>query len=557
MTTSRTRASQAQTRTVASNSFRKGLMFAASAGILAVAMPSAGVYGTRAFAQALPDDCEDTNPADPNNLNVGNGRADAGETIECVQSDPNQPLDRIVTTIDDLTLTIGDGVTPTTTVLTQPNGTVRAVYMDGSGDQTVTIESQATLNGVVPADGETPDGETPDGETPDGETPDGETPDGETPDGETPDGETPDGETPDGETPDGETPDGETPDGEGETPDGEGETPEPKPEPEPVLVSPKEIAPSGLMAAMGASELFTDALMQRSVEDDVDGEGFTFFGGGMGGRTRVGNGNGVSGWNGGTGGFLMGASKAFTINGAEVDLGIAAGQSTSDLDSGPSHSEIENFHIGAFASTEIDALSLSAATSYTWHDFDFERVIVSGNQVLVADGRTDGGTWAVQAEAFYDLAWQGETYDGPSLSLGPLLTLDNTLGRIDGFKETNAAILNLTYESETARQTTVGAGLMAGFENVYVSEMRVDTALRVVAEAVDGDLAIDMDAAIAPVDGAVFSPRSAKLDAQRLSLGLHTKVQISDQVFGYVRYDTKRGKNLIENEGWAGITLTF
>ncbi len=274
-------------------------------------------------------------------------------------------------------------------------------------------------------------------------------------------------------------------------------------------------------------------------------------------RTRVGNGNGVSSWNGGTGGFLMGASKAFTINGAEVDLGIAAGQSTSDLDSGPSHSEIENFHIGAFASTEIDALSLSAATSYTWHDFDFERVIVSGNQVLVADGWTDGGTWAVQAEAFYDLAWQGETYRGPSLSLGPLLTLDNTLGRIDGFKETNAAILNLTYESETARQTTVGAGLMAGFENVYVSEMRVDTALRVVAEAVDGDLAIDMDAAIAPVDGAVFSPSSAKLDAQRLSLGLHTKVQISDQVFGYVRYDTKRGKNLIENEGWAGITLTF
>jgi len=163
----------------------------------------------------------------------------------------------------------------------------------------------------------------------------------------------------------------------------------------------------------------------------------------------------------------------------------------------------------------------------------------------------------VQAEAFYDLTWQGEAYGGSSLSLGPLLTIENTLGHIDGFKETNAAILNLTYESETARQTVVGAGLMAGFENVYISEMRFDTALRVVAETIDGDLAMDMDAAIAPVEGAIFTPRSAKLDAQRLSLGLHTKVQITDQVFGYVRYDTKRGKNLTENEGWAGISLTF
>jgi hypothetical protein len=87
--------------------------------------------------------------------------------------------------------------------------------------------------------------------------------------------------------------------------------------------------------------------------------------------------------------------------------------------------------------------------------------------------------------------------------------------------------------------------------------MRFDTALRVVAETIDGDLAMDMDAAIAPVEGADFTPSSAKLDAQRLSLGLHTKVQITDQVFGYVRYDTKRAKNLTENEGWVGITLTF
>lgn len=59
------------------------------------------------------------------------------------------------------------------------------------------------------------------------------------------------------------------------------------------------------------------------------------------------------------------------------------------------------------------------------------------------------------------------------------------------------------------------------------------------------------------MEGAVFTPTAALLDRDRIAISLDTKVYFTEQLFGYVRYDTRRGENLIENEGWAGVTFKF
>ena len=55
----------------------------------------------------------------------------------------------------------------------------------------------------------------------------------------------------------------------------------------------------------------------------------------------------------------------------------------------------------------------------------------------------------------------------------------------------------------------------------------------------------------------MFTPTAALLDRDRIAISLDTKVYFTEQLFGYVRYVTRRGENLIENEGWAGVTFKF
>ena len=327
---------------------------------------------------------------------------------------------------------------------------------------------------------------------------------------------------------------------------------EPEPEPEP-LVSPKEIAPSSLQAAMGAGELFTNALFHREAQDAMPGQ-WSFFSTGLGAQTWVGNDGDLSGWNGGTGGFLLGAQRSETMGGHLVQFGLAAGHSIADVDSGWSHAEIDSIHLGLFANAEIDALTLSAALSHAWQDYEMERVFLIGTDRTIVRSETEGATSALQAEAFYDFLWTPESET--TLGFGPLITVDTTIGSFNRFKESQAGILNLTYSGETARQGVVGAGALATYTGTGWNSVRAEGGLRVTLESVSGDRAISTDASLA-VPGAVFTPTAAALDAERVNIGADAKVHFTDNLFGYVRYDTTRGENLIDHEGWAGLTLKF
>lgn len=130
------------TRSAPDTPLRQKLMFAASAGILALAAPG-GLYGSRAAAQtALPQGCSDENTIDL--TNNGDGNFDDNETVECVQDLANSgEIAPVISTANNATLTIGDGITQTR--VGGPTTYSTAVSMNGAGQQTLTVETGATV----------------------------------------------------------------------------------------------------------------------------------------------------------------------------------------------------------------------------------------------------------------------------------------------------------------------------------------------------------------------------------------------------------------------------
>ncbi|MEM9898022.1 MAG: hypothetical protein AAF742_01445 [Pseudomonadota bacterium] len=109
---------------------RNRLLAAASAGALMIAStPGVGVYGGRVRAQTLPAGCAD--PVTTGSPNDNDGIADDGETITCLAPAPTT-IGGITTTVDDLTLVIGDSATPTS--VNNPSGD--GISLTGTGAQT-------------------------------------------------------------------------------------------------------------------------------------------------------------------------------------------------------------------------------------------------------------------------------------------------------------------------------------------------------------------------------------------------------------------------------------
>lgn len=329
-------------------------------------------------------------------------------------------------------------------------------------------------------------------------------------------------------------------------------------DPDPVqpLLSQKEIVPSSLSAAMFAGELFTETLTQRRVSE-ASKDRWNFFSVALGGQYDVGNDDDILGWDGGTSGLALGAERYGEIAGHPFQFGLALGHTVTDLDTGPSHAEIDNIHLGFFANVDFDALHLNGAIAHAWNDYDFQRVIVFGNGPVIALGETEGSTFTLETEGYYDFFWSPSNALSESVfGMGPVITIDNSIGHMNRFKEKHVGILNLTYTGETSRLLTVGAGAAANYRTSAWGSTLIDTGLRLTFENTTGDNRINTDAFLA-VAGAVFNPTAATLDAERIAIGTDTKIYFTDRLFGQIRYDTRRGENLIEHEGWAGLTLKF
>lgn len=136
----------AATSAVPTQSLRGKLMFAASAGILALVAPG-GFYGMRAEAQLLPDECVDIDPNNPPPVNFAND----GETFDCVADLASVPIQNFSTTANNLTLQIGaeNGVVDST-VVGGSGGTGSVISMTGDGAQTLDIRASGKITNDEP-----------------------------------------------------------------------------------------------------------------------------------------------------------------------------------------------------------------------------------------------------------------------------------------------------------------------------------------------------------------------------------------------------------------------
>ncbi len=104
----------------------------------------------------------------------------------------------------------------------------------------------------------------------------------------------------------------------------------------------------------------------------ADPERFAVWGSGFGTRGSSDGLDGASGTDSTTGGLLIGADGMVTET---WRAGLFAGYSGSAFDTDNSSGNSDNYHLGAYAGTEIGRLAIRSGLSYTWSDVDTTRSV--------------------------------------------------------------------------------------------------------------------------------------------------------------------------------------
>ncbi len=354
--------------------------------------------------------------------------------------------------------------------------------------------------------------------------------------------------------------------------------------------SPKEIHPSALAAGIYSDWLFVDTLSRRvgftlpeMNDTDVAGQALGFaaqpdgtnagprsrgvWGALMAEHTRIGADASVTGWEATIGGLAFGIEKRLDkgwqgMSWPPVLVGLAGGYTKTDVTSGASGAEVESFHVGLYAAARHGALTLSGAVAAAHQSYDISRVIdLGGGAALVASGDPNGFSITSSFESSYDFNAAFGLFDGirtipGDLGFGPVLSVDVLHGKLDGFAETNAGLLNLTVDDTSGTQVITGLGFAVDWKRSF-GDRQVSLEGRVAWEHVFGDQSLVTQSAIAAVAGANFSTASAAVGRNRLTLGVGGAFAISDRLAAHARYDGRFSTRSTDHRGSAGLTFRF
>ncbi|MEZ2409018.1 autotransporter outer membrane beta-barrel domain-containing protein [Bosea sp. RCC_152_1] len=161
-----------------------------------------------------------------------------------------------------------------------------------------------------------------------------------------------------------------------------------------------------------------------------------------------------------TGGFLLGADAAVFDT---MRFGAVAGYSRSEFDvnSRFSSGESDNFHLGLYGGGQWGALSLRTGASYTWHDIETRRTVVSSAFGSNLRAGYDAGT----AQVFGELGYRIELgQDLGKLALEPFAGLAYVNLHTDGFSETGgSAALTARGDDTSLGYSTLGLRASTSF----------------------------------------------------------------------------------------------
>ncbi|MEM9279807.1 MAG: autotransporter outer membrane beta-barrel domain-containing protein, partial [Pseudomonadota bacterium] len=263
----------------------------------------------------------------------------------------------------------------------------------------------------------------------------------------------------------------------------------------------------------------------------------------------------ITGYDASLGGLAFGLDSVFTHDNALVTLGLTGGYSNTDVDSGPSSSDIETWHVGAYGSLEQDGWLFSGAIAYGFQDYDFSRSIPVGMALVTANGDADGSAFSASLAASHDIA--------PMLGLGdqttfsPLVRFDHVSADRDGFTETGAGILNLTVADDDFTQSFIGLGFETSTQIEFGNGSLARPNLEVRWEHAFGDDNAVGNSAIAGVAGATFSSAGAIEDNNRAVVGAGIEIDMSETLTANINYNGTFSSGFSDHRASAGIRMKF
>ncbi len=157
-----------------------------------------------------------------------------------------------------------------------------------------------------------------------------------------------------------------------------------------------------------------------------------------------------------TGGFLLGADAAVFDT---LRIGAVAGYSRSvfDVNSRFSSGESDNYHLGLYAGGRWGSLSLRTGASYSWHDVETSRTVVSSAFGSNLRAGYDAGT----AQIFGELGYR---IDLGRVAFEPFAGLAYVNLHTDGFNETGgSAALSARGDDTSLGYSTLGLRASSNF----------------------------------------------------------------------------------------------
>ncbi len=177
----------------------------------------------------------------------------------------------------------------------------------------------------------------------------------------------------------------------------------------------------------------------------ADSDRFAVWSSGFGSWTSGDALDGASATDSSTGGFLIGADGMISEH---WRAGLFGGYSSSSFDTDDSTADSDNYHLGAYAGTEIGRLSLRSGLSYTWYDVDATRSVSALGQTL--NSSYDAASFNAFGELGYRMDLAGSAFE-------PFAGLAYTHLKTDRFTESGGtAALSIDSSTMDTAYTTLG-----------------------------------------------------------------------------------------------------
>ncbi|MBO6815717.1 MAG: autotransporter domain-containing protein [Rhizobiaceae bacterium] len=256
------------------------------------------------------------------------------------------------------------------------------------------------------------------------------------------------------------------------------------------------------------------------------------------------------------GGVAFGIENVSFNSDALVTFGLAGGYSYAGVDNGASSADIDSWHIGAYGEAEFDDWRLAGTLSYSFQDYDLDRVVPVPPAFVTANGEADGHVFAGSLEVSRNLVDEAGL-DGHLTYFAPFARIEHVIAERNGFTETGAGVLNLTVGNDDFDRSFSTLGLQMAAEHTAANGIAVRSSLEIGWEHAFNDTRAVSNSIIAGVAGAAFTSPGAAEDRDRLALGLGIEMQLTEGLSAVINYDGTYGSGFSDHRGSGSLTFRF